>query len=740
MDASSCGLRPNQIGRLRLRVAAAAIGVTMLAALVAFDTAAQAPASSTARSAAPWESHPTWSADGRRIALETNRAGNLDIVIRDLQTGKDTPLTTDPADDEEPNWEPAGECIAFRSLRDGGGIFVQCLDGPARRVAADGREPRWAPDGSRLLYTTQRDGVPALYVVTRDGGEPVAILASLTSTLVGTIRAVWTSHGRRVAVIGTHPTHGVGLWVLPADASAPPQAPAVALSRTLLRIDAKNPPAFEMSIDGGQLFLPGRENGKATLFRITLDLNAFAMRSGPEPVARWTGEQVVVSLSPSAARLASAVGTRGTRVFVFPFDTATGQIGVAEPQVVGPDEGVSGFPDFSPDGTLLLYTVARQGRPTELRLWSPVTRADVLLLADGAYRFGPRWSPTGTALIYRWQGSSNGQTVSAIRSIDLIAKRESAVTTTGPGLRFTPFAFSNDGQQILATELKWNDTIQTGGLVSLPSSSAPAAERKVKRLFSADGFSLWQARVSPNGRWILVNLHPSDQTWSSIAVVPADGGPYRRLTTDTDAWDDKPRWSPDGRTVYFLSRRSGEFELWRLGFDPETGEVVGPANRISALTTPRRHVLRDVAVLDLGLSASRLAVPIEETTSVLQFEPFPATMASTPSLATCVSTEPLADSAVPAETEGLTLPIVVESTPPRWPERGLPKGTGSIVIETLIDADGTARPVCALQPLDRAIEKEFMAAVRRWRFKAGRLNGKPVRTLMTLRWTYRIPE
>ena len=365
-----------------------------------------------------------------------------------------------------------------------------------------------------------------------------------------------------------------------------------------------------------------------------------------------------------------------------------------------------------------------------------MTRRDVLLSADGGYRFGPRWSPSGTSLTYRWQGSSDGGTVSAVRSIDLIAKRESAVTTTGPGLRFTPFGFSNDGQQILATELTRNDTIQTGGLVALPSSSAPTSERKVKRLFAADGFSLWQARMSPNGRWIAVNLHPSDQTWSSIAVVPAEGGPYRRLTTDNDAWDDKPRWSPDGRTVYFLSRRSGEFELWRLGFDPETGEGVGSPSRITTLTTPRRHVLRDVGVLDLGLSASRLAVPIEETRSALQFESFPATTA--PALATCVSTEPLADSAVPAETDGLTRPIVVAAPPPRWPERGLPKGAGAIIIETLVDADGTARPVCGVQPLDRAIEREFMAAVRRWRFQAGRLNGKPVRTLITLRWSYEV--
>ena len=97
-----------------------------------------------------------------------------------------------------------------------------------------------------------------------------------------------------------------------------------------------------MSIDGGQLFLPGRENGKATLFRITLDSSTYAMRAGPEPVARWTGEQVGAALSPSGDRLATAVRTSGTRVFVFPFDVASGQVGVSDAQVVGPDEGSRG--------------------------------------------------------------------------------------------------------------------------------------------------------------------------------------------------------------------------------------------------------------------------------------------------------------------------------------------------------------------------------------------------------------
>ena len=35
-------------------------------------------------------------------------------------------------------------------------------------------------------------------------------------------------------------------------------------------------------------------------------------------------------------------------------------------------------------------------------------------------------------------------------------------------------------------------------------------------------------------------------------------------------WDDKPRWSPDGNTIYFLSDRSGYPGLWAQRLAKET--------------------------------------------------------------------------------------------------------------------------------------------------------------------------
>ncbi len=45
--------------------------------------------------------------------------------------------------------------------------------------------------------------------------------------------------------------------------------------------------------------------------------------------------------------------------------------------------------------------------------------------------------------------------------------------------------------------------------------------------------------------------------------MPAGGGKAVRIT-DHPAYDDTPRWSPDGGTIAFTSTRSGTFEVWTI--------------------------------------------------------------------------------------------------------------------------------------------------------------------------------
>jgi serine/threonine protein kinase/Tol biopolymer transport system component len=103
---------------------------------------------------------PSLSPDGSRVAVGGIENGNEDIWIHDVARGTKTRLTFDPVDDYEPTWSPAGDQVAFTSVRsDRSGIFLQAADGsgtPQRLVSwaniGSNGNPDWSRDGHALVY------------------------------------------------------------------------------------------------------------------------------------------------------------------------------------------------------------------------------------------------------------------------------------------------------------------------------------------------------------------------------------------------------------------------------------------------------------------------------------------------------------------------------------------------------------------------------------------------------------
>ena len=92
-------------------------------------------------------------------------------------------------------------------------------------------------------------------------------------------------------------------------------------------------------------------------------------------------------------------------------------------------------------------------------------------------------------------------------------------------------------------------------------------------------------QLSPDGSSIAYVVTVMDKAAnrgaSDIWLVPARGGEPRRLTSSPAA-DMNPRWSPDGRTIAFISTRSGSPQVWKI--DPNGGEAV-QLTRISTGTS-----------------------------------------------------------------------------------------------------------------------------------------------------------
>ena len=90
-----------------------------------------------------------------------------------------------------------------------------------------------------------------------------------------------------------------------------------------------------------------------------------------------------------------------------------------------------------------------------------------------------------------------------------------------------------------------------------------------------------------------------------------EGGPWTRIT-EGKHWDDKPRWSPDGRTIYYLSDRKGFFNVWGIHFDPVKGKPEGDPFQVTNFDSPMLMVADLIADVGLSLTEHKLIVTVAQ--------------------------------------------------------------------------------------------------------------------------------
>ncbi|HEV8130450.1 MAG TPA: protein kinase, partial [Acidobacteriota bacterium] len=498
------------------------------------------------------QSEPTWSPDGRFIAYSSDRGGNFDILVQQVSGGNPVQVTTDPAHDWQPAWSPDGNQIAFRSERGEGGLFVvPALGGHERRISNFGFRPRWSPDGSQILFTSAiLQGVvePAkAYLVTLDGSAPREILSGFR--LFSPV--VWHPDGKQVAFAGLHPKLGQGLWVAPVGSGT-----AVKLETSNKMVYTWNPTESQMreqfqaasvglrnflwSPSGNTIYFEASSRGVENLWKLKVDPKTLRPLQGPERLTTGPGRDTDIAPSADGKKLAFTTRIEQTRIWSLTFDPATGKIeGEGKPVTAGGAQTTN--LDLSTDGKKLAFL--RQ-RPGKQELWEKSLEDghETLLVADDFSRFAVRWSRDGTQLAYRRSNSKTRE-----QSIVLLpAGGGNEVIVTSPNAANMPTDWSSDGKWILGTR-----TINARSQIwTLPLSAAPRAEIQGHLIASDPEQNLWQGRFSPDGRWICFNaVKATAGGISTIYVVPAPGGKWTRIT-EGKYWDDKGRWSPDGKTIY----------------------------------------------------------------------------------------------------------------------------------------------------------------------------------------------
>ena len=130
---------------------------------------------------------PTLSPDGTLLAYASDEAepGNLDLRVRQVPDGVAIRLTHHPGIDWMPAFSPDSHSIAFRSERDGGGIYmIPSLGGREQLIVPGGYAPRFSPDGKYIAYYTGELWHPKIpsakiYIIPVAGGPPQQVCPNM---------------------------------------------------------------------------------------------------------------------------------------------------------------------------------------------------------------------------------------------------------------------------------------------------------------------------------------------------------------------------------------------------------------------------------------------------------------------------------------------------------------------------------------------------------------------------------
>ena len=114
--------------------------------------------------------------------------------------------------------------------------------------------------------------------------------------------------------------------------------------------------------------------------------------------------------------------------------------------------------------------------------------------------------------------------------------------------------------------------------LALPAGAAETHPFSIHDMLAMERIS--DPRVSPDGTQVALVVRATDLEANrgrlDLYLAATDGSRVRRLTSH-EAADSQPRWSADGRSLYFVSSRSGQAQVWRLSLE---GGEAQPVTRL----------------------------------------------------------------------------------------------------------------------------------------------------------------
>jgi serine/threonine protein kinase/Tol biopolymer transport system component/Tfp pilus assembly protein PilF len=482
------------------------------------------------------ELFPSLSPDGKTFAYASRASGNWDIYVQRVGGGNPINLTQNSlADDSQPAFSPDGDRVAFRSERDGGGIYLMRATGESViRISDFGYSPAWSPDGQQILVGTEKIPQPS----TRPSKSQLWTINTKTNerqliTEGDALQPTWSPHGQRIAYWSRPSRAGQreSIWTIPASGG---EAIAVTDGRTTDLNPVWTP-------DGKYLYFSSNRGGSINIWRVAINENSGEVMQQAEAVTTIgaTTSAVHLSFSRDGRQLAYIAQEEIRNLRKVLFDPSAGKVALA-PVSITRGSMQLWFPDVSPDGEWL--TCQSTGNQRHIFIMRNDGSEARDLTDDAFSHFWPRWSPDGKRIAFSSRRSGNYEIWSINR--DGSGLQQLTRGYGSPGAHYSPW--SPDGKHIAYSvhvprnecilfepEKAWNEQ----KLEYLP----PLGDASI----SFEGWS-W----SRNGKQLAGIRHLPNGVHSGIGIYDLESKKYEWLT-DFGDW---PVWLNDDRRLLFVSQ------------------------------------------------------------------------------------------------------------------------------------------------------------------------------------------
>jgi len=281
----------------------------------------------------------------------------------------------------------------------------------------------------------------------------------------------------------------------------------------------------------GELHLFEVRAGKEVLFRVykgTRSTRALAHQMADDVAQYYTREPGVFR-----TRIAAIRKVKGARELVL-FD-----VDGKDPEVVDREPSIAVLPAWRPDGSELLFTSYRGGRPELWALELP-SRKVRQVLDLGELSTGGAFSPDGKRIAFT--SSEDGNSDVWVVNADGTGPRR---LTRDPATDTSP-TWSPDGKRIAFVSNRSGN----------PHLYVMNADGSNQRRLTFQGNYNQTPRWSPRGDLIAFTARDERKVFDVFTVSP-ETGKIGRVTQDQGLTNEEPSWAPNGRLLVFTSDRNG---------------------------------------------------------------------------------------------------------------------------------------------------------------------------------------